>query len=430
MKRLKLISNISFIIAFIALGVGASFHGYRIHQENEASYQFGVTKRNFTTEDFLDDYDYMWEILENEYPFFSIFEEQGVDVDNIKEATRQHICEQQPDIGGYYYILDRMFSKLNYFAHLQVVSPHNYEKYQKYYNHADNSSNGWKNVLQNEQVQLTYTDLLPQNVYSDSNFVYSEVEKSYDVQRKAVIFHIKSFDTSLIERDKNFVQDYLDTLEGAPVEHIVFDITGNQGGNDSYWMDNIAAPFGGSYTLTTWNYLRETPLTESYYFNDFTLMPISGVSETKSNENFPKPMNELPEEHKIPEFVEQLELTHFIRHECEYTWNAQLDKEVLSAKRWILIDKQVYSSADNFSYFCKATGWATLVGQSTLGDGMGTSPVLVALPNTGLLIRFSATAGESTSGRLNTLYGTEPDYYSGKYENPLSTLFYLIDGEK
>lgn len=43
MKRLKLLSNISFIIAFLALGIVAAFHGYGIHPENVAAYQLGVT---------------------------------------------------------------------------------------------------------------------------------------------------------------------------------------------------------------------------------------------------------------------------------------------------------------------------------------------------------------------------------------------------
>ncbi|MEE1079304.1 MAG: hypothetical protein UIC64_09695 [Agathobacter sp.] len=43
MKNLKLISNILLTVSLVALTIGASFHGYRIHPENEAHYQLGVT---------------------------------------------------------------------------------------------------------------------------------------------------------------------------------------------------------------------------------------------------------------------------------------------------------------------------------------------------------------------------------------------------
>ena len=41
-KNLKLLYLNSFIISFIALIVGASFHGYRIHPENVSHYNLGV----------------------------------------------------------------------------------------------------------------------------------------------------------------------------------------------------------------------------------------------------------------------------------------------------------------------------------------------------------------------------------------------------
>lgn len=75
----------------------------------------------------------------------------------------------------------------------------------------------------------------------------------------------------------------------------------------------------------------------------------------------------------------------------------------------MIIDNRVYSSADSFSAFCKATGWATLVGQSTRGCGTGSTPILISLPNTGLLVRFSGIVVETYEGTLNVLAGTKPD---------------------
>ena len=69
----------------------------------------------------------------------------------------------------------------------------------------------------------------------------------------------------------------------------------------------------------------------------------------------------------------------------------------------------MYSSADSFSAFCRETGWATVIGQTTGGDGKGLSPILVLLPRTGILVRFSGLAAESPDGELNAIAGTRPD---------------------
>ena len=80
------------------------------------------------------------------------------------------------------------------------------------------------------------------------------------------------------------------------------------------------------------------------------------------------------------------------------------------AKRWVLVDKTVYSSSEEFVCFCKATGWATVIGTQTGGDGLGFNPVLRLLPDSGLLIQFSMDAGENPDGTMS-IEGTVPDVF-------------------
>ena len=58
------------------------------------------------------------------------------------------------------------------------------------------------------------------------------------------------------------------------------------------------------------------------------------------------------------------------------------------AKRWVLVDRDVCSASESFVNFVKKTRWAKTVGTKTKGDGLGSTPILVMLPNSGLLIRF------------------------------------------
>ena len=190
----------------------------------------------FTSEMILEDYDYLWETLEKEYLFFPILEDQGIDVQNIKEMTRKQIATMNPDAANYYQMLSSMFLKLNCYAHLNIVSLPYYERilqYSKEYGEAK-MAHYWEEILENEQVQTVYTELLSAHAFEDADFVWPEVESSYDAKRKAVIFRIKSFENISLKQDENLIYDYMEALEGLPVEHIVFDITGNRGGYEGY----------------------------------------------------------------------------------------------------------------------------------------------------------------------------------------------------
>ncbi len=200
------------------------------------------------------------------------------------------------------------------------------------------------------------------------------------------------------------MQDFFQSHAEDEVSHIVFDITHNRGGSTLYWNENIVAPFGGSYTWDTWLYVRDTALTRCFF-------PI---------EQEYQPVDDLPEEHPAPEFVPELGLTDFCHHTEHLNSDATLPDNLLGAKRWMLIDDAVYSAAESFAYFCKKTGWATLVGTATDGDGLGVTPVMFDLPNTGILVRFSAQAGENPDGTCNAKSGTAPDYVCGRFEAPIA----------
>lgn len=51
---------------------------------------------------------------------------------------------------------------------------------------------------------------------------------------------------------------------------------------------------------------------------------------------------------------------------------------------------------------------ATLVGERTGEDGIGSDPILIDLPNTGYILRFSKEMGVTEKGSINELDYTEP----------------------
>ena len=78
---------------------------------------------------------------------------------------------------------------------------------------------------------------------------------------------------------------------------------------------------------------------------------------------------------------------------------------------WLLVDSITYSAADSFANFCKSSGFATLVGGQTSGNGAGAgNPYLIALPYSGLIVYYDPCYGVNLDGSCNAIYGTTPDY--------------------
>lgn len=90
----------------------------------------------------------------------------------------------------------------------------------------------------------------------------------------------------------------------------------------------------------------------------------------------------------------------------------------------MLVDKIVYSASEAFVAFCKESGFATLVGETTGGDGIGIEPLLFYLPNSGLVIRFSSTLGLNGDFTINEEVKTVPDVEVLAIRNPMDNFKY------
>jgi C-terminal processing protease CtpA/Prc len=78
-------------------------------------------------------------------------------------------------------------------------------------------------------------------------------------------------------------------------------------------------------------------------------------------------------------------------------------------KIFLLVSKTVFSSSEGFAQFCKSTRWATVVGEQTGGDGNGRDPIIISLPESGLLLTYPALVGLNSDGSLNFETKTIPD---------------------
>ena len=98
------------------------------------------------------------------------------------------------------------------------------------------------------------------------------------------------------------------------------------------------------------------------------------------------------------------------------------ERAAFRGRVWLLVGPMVYSASESFAVFCRATGFATLVGSQTSGDGIGAlDPILMRLPNSGILIQFTMMYGLNPDGSGSEETGTAPDILSPAGEPALVT---------
>jgi len=360
-----------------------------------------TVKTEFTREELLEDYDQLWDTIEENYPFLPVLEEHGIDCAQLREHYREELSSCSDDLQGFAALLRRMFRQMENLAHLGLAEE------DVVWTYVDSQSMPWYELAAAPQTQASYAQLSQGKEY-DAEAEYPEVKTNYFPDCQAAYFHFPSFDYFLTKRDSTVIADYLSTLDG--VEHVIIDITGNSGGSTDSIYQNIIEPLGGEASWTTYSFFAESPLTEKFI--------ISG------REDRVKPLSELPEDAVYPEFAERLGMTHFIAD--TYILPGDNPGCAPGAKRWLLVDKFVYSSSESFARFCKDTGWAALVGTRTAGDGDNFASVMFSLGSTGLLVRFSTTSSANADGSLNSEAGTMPDYLCIKGQTPLSKCLELI----
>lgn len=175
----------------------------------------------------------------------------------------------------------------------------------------------------------------------------------------------------------------------------------NSGGSDLYWQDLIVKS-NAKEDLTTERYFlfNQSEIVDNY-------ISALGISADEID-TLPEPL--------LSQYRDKF--THYTTD----TEKFEAAKNPYSGTIWILVNDTVYSSSENFVMFCKNTGFATLVGTSTSGDGGIADPLLVSLPNSGLIIRFSIFYGLNRDGSGNEANGTMPDIVISENEDALKNV--------
>ena len=194
-------------------------------------------------------------------------------------------------------------------------------------------------------------------------------------------------------------------------QNLIIDIRENSGGDDYYWVKMVVPPLlknsmSCSFTILHRNgsYAKKFLESRGVVLSDISALPIK---------------SDYPPEYK----------TMFSRFYNDSGIIEPADSVGFGGKIYLLTSSKVFSSAETFAMFCKQTGFATLVGTKTGGDGGGIDPIEVILPNSKLVVRFPIGMTLNSDGSSNFEMKTTPDVLIESNEDALQRALSIINGE-
>lgn len=387
MKKIRIIT-IFVIIAFIFTEIAANL-GWLLHEDKNDNI------KQLTQQEKLEDFDYMYKILQENYPFFEVNKRlNGTDWLGKKEEYVNRVKATYND-ESFFNTMSQILSELHN-GHVHMVSKNNYLDFKSTYEKYSDRKKAWLEQINKPKTTERYSSMsgneTPKAINEDGS---SNNVKVMDLQKgKIGYISIKSFMDGNLDGDMKTIQPYLEGTKDYKA--LIIDIRGNGGGTNEYWADMVERlinePMEDRYYMAFRGGKFEEEFFKEMYGSGFEkLTPISEVDK----ENFQNSPPELKKDFKYyDKFISRFEPNNPIG---------------FKGKIYLLVDKHVFSASEQFASFAKSTGFAILVGEKTGGDGIGFEPVICSLPNSGYLFRFSQEMGLTSSGSCNFENKTEPD---------------------
>jgi hypothetical protein len=203
-----------------------------------------------------------------------------------------------------------------------------------------------------------------------------------------VYIKVPTFDFYYQKEEGAKIVEYLKNMSDKD-KCIVIDVRGNSGGSDLFWLDSIVKPL----------------ITQKIEYRNYSLF----VGGALSRPFLDAKKIVLSDAASLPAALKRSENRN-LRYFAVDTQDIEpAATHIICKKVYVLMDSSNFSSSESFVHFCKSTGFATLVGQRSSGDGVGFDPILIQLPNTGLIFTLPIDGALNSDGMLNFERGTEPD---------------------
>lgn len=359
-------------------------------------------EKQLTKEQKVNDFIYAYKILKENYPFFGVCKRQnGIDWLEKKNEYLKWINNTFND-SSYISTLKEIFNELND-GHVNFNATRfgneGYHAAYKKLSIANPKYNNWLQMFENPNTRIKYWSeiLIKKEKPAISN--HEEKKKHQTATSnysdtiinngQIAIMTILSFNIHHIGKDKDSITSFLNKI--GDCKYLVIDIQENSGGAVKYWVENIIEKL-----------IHDTILYKSYpvikdgktnrHFNPDFFAQASVLEKDAS-------LSQIPSELLVDKYYIKTSIDTLVP-------NAPVN---FSGEIFLLVSKKVFSSAEGLAQFCKTTGWATIAGEKTGGDGIGSDPAIILLPESGILMSYPSLVGLNHDGSLNSEAKTTPD---------------------
>jgi C-terminal processing protease CtpA/Prc len=360
-----------------------------------------------TTEEKLEDFDYFYEAFKLSYPYFGVNKRlHNIDWLSKKATYRQQIAATKNDT-TFFKAIHTMFSDLNNGhtdAYPTIIYNYFYDAYQ-YGASQDSTYNIYVKELEKTSVERSkHWEGINRQLFfpedSDSNDgvstetiptpVTPNVTFEFSDHHTTALLHVKSFSYDYVEQDADTLKFFFNKAQHY--KNLIIDIQGNDGGSTEYWLNNmiphlIDQPISYPITIGFKNSKRLRAFKPGYFKNTMSYDAI-----------------------KLPNMPDELtDGSYLFRKDIVTIDPASSTTNRYKGKIYLLVDEAVFSSAEALAYFCKATHFAVVAGKKTSGDGVGSDPLIMTLPHSGIVLRFTGEMGLNPDGSANDETKTIPD---------------------
>lgn len=375
------------LIIFIAFFIGSISFG-----------QIGQLTKEQKVKDFL----YTYDILKDNYPFFGVRKrENGIDWLAKKKEYVTKIEKTEND-SAYISTLKNIFGDLKD-GHVNFNSTRfGNEGFYKLYKNAaidDPNYNKWVEIFDNPKSRIDYWSSILKKSEKPTNAVKTdkkEIGKSPPNYSDTLINNgeigimtILSFNGHFIDKEKLAIDSFYNQIENC--KYLIINIQDNNGGSTRYWRNNIVERLlSDTVVYTSYPVIKDGPINRHFYSDFFNEAKLLKKTESLK---------------RIPD--ELIKEKFYVNTENDtITPNNSIN---FKGEIFLLVSKKVFSSSEGFAQFCKTTGWATIAGERTGGDGIGSDPAMIMLPESGILMSFPCLVGLNHDGSLNSEEKTTPD---------------------
>lgn len=395
MRRIKK-KQLIIISLVLIIGIG-SIALLKKAKETRIIYQDQIKAvETLTMEEKLEDFEYLFTFVEKHYPLLKVNEKvNGIDwlgeKENFKEAI-ENTSTDEMFMSELTKIIDKLNDVQNY-----VVEMHFFKNYYVSYAGPEykEESDPWFDVINDEKVLKRYKfdESQKKLVTDESKYKTNEVtyfRQDVIVPNEVAYLRIHGMNPDRLEEDGKLIREFL--KEVKDYKKLIIDARSMnywKGDTDNYWIKNIVEPLTDK-EISVDNYIlgRGEYGKLFYEHQGMRILPIRDLSD---------------------ESLEGKLKTDFDYYSIQNTTINSVEPVGFKGEIYVLIDNKVVYMAENFAAFCKDSGFATLVGETTSGINWPFNTILFSLPNSGILIDMRNLISLNNDGSIREEVNIRPD---------------------